>query len=429
LIVLIADSDLPPGIIRWLSCYLRGRQARCQFRGATSSCRTVRDYAYVGDIPTPPPNIKVFSYADDFSLLTRGTDIGAMSRRLKEYLSELASFFTSRDLLISVPKSSVTLITPATSEAKIHPQVILNEALIPLNKTPKVLGVTFDTMLSFANHAGDVARRTKQRNSVLRALSGTNWGHDKETLLLTYKALARPILDYASPVWSHVVSKTQQAKLQRAQNEALRIATGCHSMASQDHLHQETELLPVADHHALLTAGFLVQSECDHHPCHDLLDHDPSVRKNRKSTIPLAAGPRVSNIPPSCRQKKKRLAALHEAVVRETVRKLVVNRVTSSRPPPPHPSEKQLNRRTRRHLAQLRSGHCHLLRQYQARIDEEISPLCRFCGLEEEDVAHTFICPALPPRSSRPTSLWLAPAAAATDILHFGVGAEDRDPP
>ena len=41
LISKIVRSSLPPAITRWLSCYLRGRQAATSFRGTKSSTRTV----------------------------------------------------------------------------------------------------------------------------------------------------------------------------------------------------------------------------------------------------------------------------------------------------------------------------------------------------------------------------------------------------
>ena len=42
LISKIVGSSLPPAITRWLSCYLRGRQAATSFRGTKSSTRIVR---------------------------------------------------------------------------------------------------------------------------------------------------------------------------------------------------------------------------------------------------------------------------------------------------------------------------------------------------------------------------------------------------
>ena len=44
---------------------------------------------------------------------------------------------------------------------------------------------------------------------------------------------------------------TNYRKIQYTQNEALRIATGCHKMSSIDHIHTEAEMLKVKEHSEL----------------------------------------------------------------------------------------------------------------------------------------------------------------------------------
>ena len=77
---------------------------------------------------------------------------------------------------------------------------------------------------------------------------------------MTYKPLGRSIANYAAPVWSIHASETTIDKIQRAQNEALRIITGSHKMVSIDHIHSETKMLQVEDHLNLLSVQYLVQS-------------------------------------------------------------------------------------------------------------------------------------------------------------------------
>jgi len=50
------------------------------------------------------------------------------------------------------------------------------------------------------------------------------------------------VIDYAAPVWAPVINDSTWKYLQTAQNEALRIATGCHKMSHTDHVHVETKL-------------------------------------------------------------------------------------------------------------------------------------------------------------------------------------------
>ena len=103
-----------------------------------------------------------------------------------------------------------------------------------------------------------MANRVIKRNNVLKALAGTNWGQQEETLLVTYKALGKSIANYAAPVWSINASESNIGKIQHTQNKALRIITGSHKMSSIDHIHSETKMLQVEDHLKLLSVQYLV---------------------------------------------------------------------------------------------------------------------------------------------------------------------------
>ena len=115
-----------------------------------------------------------------------------------------------------------------------------------------------DPSLSFHKHCGYVSDRIDKRNNMLKALAGSSWGQDKETLLMTYNALGKSIANYAAPVCSTNASDSSFKKIQTAQNAALRTATGAHKMASIDHLHQEYLTLRVKDHSDMLSAQYLV---------------------------------------------------------------------------------------------------------------------------------------------------------------------------
>ena len=93
-----------------------------------------------------------------------------------------------------------------------------------------------------------MVNRVSKRNNVLKALAGTNWGQQKETLLLTYQELGRSIDNYAAFVWSTNASDINLENIQRTQNEELWIITGSHKMSSIDYIHSETKMLLVEDH-------------------------------------------------------------------------------------------------------------------------------------------------------------------------------------
>ena len=186
---------------------------------------------------------------------------------------------------MSTAKSTVTLFTPDTQEHHLHPQVKLADQVLPLKKKPKVLGVTLDTHLTFTQHYNNITVKVQQRNNVLKALAGSTWGCDKEALLTTYQAIDRSILSYCCPVWTPSLMDTNWSRLQRAQNSALRITTGCLKMADVAGLHQEARELPVRQHNELIFQLFAMACHLPQHRCHQLCHRPRDGRPERRRSL------------------------------------------------------------------------------------------------------------------------------------------------
>ena len=199
---------------------------------------------YLADFLTPPSSIKLIMYADDITVYTYGIVVSDLINDLNIYLSQVLNYINNKILTASTAKSTVTLFTPDTHEHHLRPQVNLADHVMPLEKKPMILGVTLDTHLTFTQHCNNIAIKVQQRNNVLKALAGSTWGCDKETLLTTYQAIDRSILNYCCPVWISSPKDTNWSRLQRAQNSTLRIAIGCLAMAYVSDQHQEALELP-----------------------------------------------------------------------------------------------------------------------------------------------------------------------------------------
>ena len=172
----INRSPLPPATSRWLSSYLRGRQAKTCFRGVKSSSRKVHAGVpqssklspslfsfYIADMPTPTEPVKRICYADDLTVWATGVNIPDMEDSLNSYLEEITAYLKDNSLLISAPKSSVTLFTPDTHQAKTHPRILIEDSRLPLVQCPNILGVHMDTSLSFNKHSSHVAESIRQK--------------------------------------------------------------------------------------------------------------------------------------------------------------------------------------------------------------------------------------------------------------------------
>ena len=94
----------------------------------------------------------------------------------------------------------MTLFTPWSKQYGRLPPVSVDGNVIPQENHPKLLGVTYDPMLCFPSHAMAAVRKVSSRVNVLRALADSSFGHDKECLTETFKAIIRPFFDFAAPI-------------------------------------------------------------------------------------------------------------------------------------------------------------------------------------------------------------------------------------
>ena len=258
---------------------------------------------------------------------------------------------------------------------------------------------------SFSPHVTAITTRAKSRLKVLQALAGSSWGHQKETMLNTYKSLIRPITTYAAPVWFPNTSPSNVQKIQRVQNSALRICLGAHNKASSSHLHSESKILPVDDHLQLLCAQHLASAR-------------PLGPRPKKCTLqsrflePVSPFLTEGILPLT--SYKLTIANLHTQYVQNAISNLDPNPVLNTPAPPIHPSETQLPRPYRSILTQLRSSYCSRLQSFQFGIDKSPSPICPHCRQDEQTTNHLFSCPSFPTTLS-PIDLWESPV----DVAHL----------
>ena len=116
-------------------------------------------------------------------------------------------WFKSRNLFISPSKSSANAFSTFSNDAGVVLQIKVDGQLVPTVKKPTFLGITFDTLLSFRQHSTNLKNKLKSKNNVLKALTGSNWGKKKETIVTTFKALGQSIINYCCPIWTPALSK------------------------------------------------------------------------------------------------------------------------------------------------------------------------------------------------------------------------------
>ena len=132
-------------------------------------------------MPRPTEPVRRICYADDITVWASGVKISEIEHKVNTYLTEMSRFLRINWLMISAPKSSVTLFTPDPAQANTYPKIKIDDSDLPLVRSLKLLGVYLHTFISFNTHCVQVVNRVSKRNNVLKALAGTNWGQQMET--------------------------------------------------------------------------------------------------------------------------------------------------------------------------------------------------------------------------------------------------------
>ena len=432
---LLKDLDqttLPSCLKRWFCCYLKGRQSVVNFRNERSKHRNNRSGVpqgavtspilfnfYLRHLPKPPKNIQVVQYADDISIYATGKPYTGLAEAINKYIPEVLTFLEERELQVSPTKSTVTLFTPDTKEFKEIPEIKMKDTVVPHEPTPRLLGVTFDTMYTFSHHVKNITDSAKTKINLMKSLAGSTWGQDVETLALTYKSICRSVLEYAAPIWSPIISDTSWLKLQTTQNQALRVVTGNLAMASEQHLHRESKIIPIKDHCRMITCQYLLTNHVQDHPGFRLTTK-PLPPRSLKPTIQHYRKDIENLLPVNKDDLKAKIKVIHTTGVQKALAQYPPNKVLNATPPEVNKEEANLPRFTRSRLSQLRSGYCRTLNSYMSRINSNIDDCCPLCNNSPHNTNHLFNCPNNPTNLNI-LSLWTQPKQAA-DFLSIDEG-------
>ena len=252
---------------------------------------------------------------------------------------------------------------------------------------------------------------------ILKALTSTHWGKNKETLTNTYKTVTRPILEYAGTIYAPIISDKQLTALQVKENQGLRIATGCTSDTNINHIHDETKILPIEKHLRLHSSQLRQIASHPDHPLHRLTTQ-PQPPRLKKKTI-FNNNQYTLNIDPDPTHAidentiKRNMKTIHTTIVQDHLNNRPINKLLN-RPPPDIDS-------TRRKLSQLRTNKSPLLMTYQHKIDPANHPAanCPLCNDPNHDSLHLFNCPDIP-TTLTVWDLWTDPVGVAALLDVWG---------
>ena len=157
-------------------------------------------------------------------------------------------------------------------------------------------------------------------------------------------------------------------------------------MSSVDHIQVEPKMLKVKEHSELLSAQYLARCLEPGNDCHSITTRETPKRRMKETLFTRYR----NTVEPMmlADNRKATLQAIHFDAVNKAVKDQKKNIVLDGLPHPINDSEKDLTRKERATLAQLRSGYCKLLGSYKSRIKKDASlDVCSDCGKTPHDVS------------------------------------------
>ena len=107
---------------------------------------------YTSDIPLPPKDVQITTYADDITITTSHTKHRKIKQIIQPYLCKIYKWAITNKLHINTDKTTTTLFTPDTAKYSITLSLKLNNQTLPTTKHPKILETTLDPKLTFSQH-------------------------------------------------------------------------------------------------------------------------------------------------------------------------------------------------------------------------------------------------------------------------------------
>lgn len=221
------------------------------------------------------------AYADDVTLLMRSQNLNYIHTGLQLTLNRLGAWSSDSGFLFS-PEKCQAIHFCRKRKPHISPNLTICDNQLIYVDNIKILGLIFDKKLTFKTHISQVKSDCSKRLNLLKVLSGTKWGCDKNSLLLLYRSLIRSKLDYGSMIYASAKSNLLKAleSLDPIHNQGIRLSLGAFRSSPVLSMLSEAGEPPLSYRRSTLCANYLANTLRDSRHLHHNLIHDFRYRNS-----------------------------------------------------------------------------------------------------------------------------------------------------
>uniref|UniRef100_A0A2S2N7M6 Putative RNA-directed DNA polymerase n=1 Tax=Schizaphis graminum TaxID=13262 RepID=A0A2S2N7M6_SCHGA len=249
--------DVPHQLINILRSFLQDRTFKVKIGDILSASRKISAGVpqgsclsphlfsiYINDMPLDKEaNIALF--AEDTVFYATGATNNAAIKRVQRQIDLAVLWFKQWKITLNPSKTKAIMFSnkPLYQAKTLH----FENTQIKWSNTVKYLGVTIDSKLNFVNHIKTTLHKASEAKFSLFPLINKFSPLPLKTKLYISNMYIRPIIMYASPVWSSNLSNSSWQKLETFQSKVLRLLTGSDWYVSNHTIRSSLNMLSIKD--------------------------------------------------------------------------------------------------------------------------------------------------------------------------------------
>ena len=225
----LLNKNVPHCLIKWFFSYLDNRSQRVRIgtdcsgwlrlNGAMPQGSWLGPLSFLVLIDDLDVDCLIHKYVDD-TTLTESLYVQHQPSNMESYFQQLQDWACKNDMEVNLSKTKEIVMGPPSKIRHLPPLQFPTVQIERVNSV-KLLGINLNSDFSWKSHVEAITSKATQRIYFLKQLRRA--GVPQSNLLHFYTGVIRPVLEYAAPVWNHLLSKTQIDQIEAIQRRALRI--------------------------------------------------------------------------------------------------------------------------------------------------------------------------------------------------------------